>query len=93
MKQILKYWRLTEDRKFLRLLPSKEGIEVIRNAITKTKYKEVIEKIGKSDLIAFEVEFDSPIKYCKSEITTNEQLFYLFSEKNVQYYFKFSYQV
>ena len=94
--QTLKYWRIAEDKKSIILLPSKVGIEVIKKVLESASitYKETIEKIDKSNLLAIQIDFGSGIRYLKYDFGLGGIVnIYVFTEEEKKFYIIFPLEV
>ena len=93
---VIKYWRLSEDKRSLILLPSKEGLNIIRDHLKKREinYSEYIEKMGeKAGIIAFKIDLDFPVKYMEYVIrlVANTVSIYMFTEQETKHYLHLPY--
>lgn len=89
MKPVIKFWRISDDKTKLILIPTKEGIDVIRGH---TDFIEGQETIGeKVKLFAFIFTPPSLIRFVQADYRfyTNENLFYIYTENQDKYYFSF----
>ncbi|HEX9232674.1 MAG TPA: hypothetical protein VF849_01360 [Blattabacteriaceae bacterium] len=93
--QILKYWRVGEDKKSLILLPSKVGLEIIKKVLDdkKISYIEGIEKIDKASLICLVIKLNSPIKFIEYRINIVGVSLYTYMENEEKFYLRFPFEI
>ena len=94
--QTLKYWRISENKQSIILLPSKVGIDIIKKTLESASipYKETIEKIDKSNLLAIQIDFRSGIRYFKYDFGLGGIVnIYVFTEEEKKFYIIFPFEV
>ena len=93
--QILKFWRIGEDKKSLILLPSKVGLEIIKKALEQNKivYTEGIEKIDKANLLCLLIRLNSPIKFLEYKMSIVGVSLYIFMESEEKFYLNFPFEI
>lgn len=90
---ILKYWRLSEDKKALILLPSKIGIDILKRSLAQITFTETVEKLDKVSLIAIRIDFSSGIKFLEYKIGLAGANFYIFCMDETKTYITFPYEL
>ncbi len=94
--QTLKYFRISDDKKSLILLPSKVGLDIIKRVLDTARiiYKETVEKIDKSNLIAIQIEFGGELKYFKYDVGMGGIVnIYIFTQKERKLYISFPFEI
>lgn len=95
--QVLKYWRIADDKKSILLLPSKVGVDIIKKYLDEAKipFVETVEKLGNQSLIALQVDFESEYKYLKYELglAGNRINLYIFTQKEKKFYLNFPFEI
>ena len=89
--QLLKYWRVSDDKSSLILIPTHIGVEILKGALDTNSflYREAIEKIDKTSLFAIVVNFGVPIRYLKYEVQGIMVTLYIYLENETKFWITF----